>query len=155
MIVLTRIDGRLIHGQVAVAWTRLVGAEEIYVVDDKVVNDEMQKMLLKMATPPGVKLNIVSTADAIVKLKDTGSKKIFVVVKEPETIKELVKAGIPIKELNVGGMYHAEGKRQYEKALFLDEYDISIFNELEDMGVDIYYQVAPMNNRINLFELIK
>lgn len=28
-IVLTRVDGRLIHGQVAVAWTRNVSAEKL------------------------------------------------------------------------------------------------------------------------------
>ncbi len=45
-IVLTRIDNRLIHGQVAVSWCSEVNANLIVVVDDKVCGDKTQQLLL-------------------------------------------------------------------------------------------------------------
>lgn len=50
-IIHTRIDDRLIHGQVATMWTNQLGATRIMVVDDKAANDDIMKMSLKMATP--------------------------------------------------------------------------------------------------------
>ena len=51
MISLVRIDDRLIHGQVAVVWTKHLGVNRILVANDQIVNNEVQKMSLRMAAP--------------------------------------------------------------------------------------------------------
>ena len=58
-IVGCRIDGRLIHGQVANLWAGKLNVSRIMVVDDEVVNNDVEKSGLKLATPPGVKLSIL------------------------------------------------------------------------------------------------
>lgn len=68
MIKLTRIDYRLIHGQVAMAWTQSIGADCLLVASDTVVHDEMRKATLKLAKPSGCKLVIKSVSDAITAL---------------------------------------------------------------------------------------
>ena len=50
---LARIDDRLIHGQVATAWSKMTGINRIIVVSDEVANDQLRKFLLKEAAPPG------------------------------------------------------------------------------------------------------
>ena len=50
-IVLTRIDNRLIHGQVATQWTSSVGANLLLVANDAVANDAMRQSLMKIACP--------------------------------------------------------------------------------------------------------
>ncbi|HAA64900.1 MAG TPA: PTS N-acetylgalactosamine transporter subunit IIB, partial [Thermoanaerobacter sp.] len=47
-ILLTRIDNRLVHGQVGVTWVKSLGANLIVVVDDEVANDPLQQQLMKM-----------------------------------------------------------------------------------------------------------
>ena len=49
MVKALRVDERLIHGQVAMAWTRDLGIQGIMVADDEAASNEMQKMTLKMA----------------------------------------------------------------------------------------------------------
>jgi len=46
---LVRIDDRLIHGQVALGWSRAKGIDTILAVDDVVAKDKFQCSLLKMA----------------------------------------------------------------------------------------------------------
>ena len=58
-IIHTRIDDRLIHGQVASMWTNQLGATRIMVVDDKAAFDDMVKTSLKLATPYGVALSVL------------------------------------------------------------------------------------------------
>ena len=41
-ILLTRIDNRLVHGQVGVTWTSTIGANLLVVVDDVVANDDFE-----------------------------------------------------------------------------------------------------------------
>ena len=48
-ILLTRIDNRLVHGQVGVAWTSsLAGCNLIVVADDLAAEDEIQQQFLRM-----------------------------------------------------------------------------------------------------------
>lgn len=57
MIVL-RVDHRLLHGQVAFSRTQYVGADCILIANDSVPNDDLRKTTIKMAKPPAVKLVI-------------------------------------------------------------------------------------------------
>lgn len=47
-IVFTRVDNRLVHGQVGNVWVTASGANLILVVDDETCNDELSKSLMKM-----------------------------------------------------------------------------------------------------------
>ena len=48
-ILLTRVDNRLIHGQVGMTWATHLGANLIIVANDEVANDEVQQNLMDMA----------------------------------------------------------------------------------------------------------
>ena len=45
-IVLTRVDSRLIHGQVVTKWLQQSGANEILVVSDELEQDEFYKVFI-------------------------------------------------------------------------------------------------------------
>lgn len=47
-ILLTRIDNRLVHGQVGVTWVNHLGANLLVVANDKVSEDEVQQNLMDM-----------------------------------------------------------------------------------------------------------
>lgn len=50
-IVLTRIDNRLIHGQVATQWSGSIGANLILVANDDVAANTFRQGLMDMAAP--------------------------------------------------------------------------------------------------------
>lgn len=64
-IVLARIDSRLLHGQVATAWTKAVNPTRIIVVSDNVAKDTLRKTLITEAAPPGVKANVIPVSKMI------------------------------------------------------------------------------------------
>ncbi len=47
-ILLTRIDNRLIHGQVATQWSGVLGANLLLVANDAVAKDEFRQGLMNM-----------------------------------------------------------------------------------------------------------
>ena len=50
-LVITRIDDRLIHGQVMTAWIRNRKADQVVIVDEGTENDEYMIEVLEMAIP--------------------------------------------------------------------------------------------------------
>ena len=66
-IELTRIDYRLIHGQVITSWRRQLGINEIVTVDNSLSQDMFMHEVFKMAVPKGVKIKIYSTKEAVEK----------------------------------------------------------------------------------------
>ena len=59
MISMLRVDDRLIHGQVAVMWSKQLAVTRIIVANDEIAANELQASALKMAAPAGVKAAIL------------------------------------------------------------------------------------------------
>ena len=68
MIVMLRIDGRLIHGQVIAGFSRRVGANMIMVINDAAAKNAFQKNIMKMAIPAGTALEVLSVDKSLAKL---------------------------------------------------------------------------------------
>ena len=112
-ILLTRIDNRLVHGQVGVTWTSSLGANLLVVVDDEAASDRLQQQLMTMtAENAGVGIRFFTVEKTIQIIgKASDSQKIFIVCKNPGTVKKLIDGGVPIEKVNVGNMHPAEGKK--------------------------------------------
>ena len=100
-IVGCRIDGRLIHGQVANLWTTKLNISRIMVIDDEVAQNDIEKSGLKLATPPGVKLSILPVAKAAENILagKYDSQRLFIVARKPDRFLGLVEAGVPLETL--------------------------------------------------------
>lgn len=146
-IVLTRIDNRLIHGQVGVTWTASVGANLILVADDETAENELMQQLMgataKQAGAASRFWTIQKTIETIHKASER--QKIFIVAKTPETVRKLIEGGVPIKEVNVGNMHFSEGKRQISAKVYVDDKDLEDLKAIEESGAEVYIQDVPGN----------
>ena len=79
-ILLTRIDNRLVHGQVATQWNSTLGSNLILVANDDVATNTMRQNLMKMAAPTGVATRFFSLQKTIDVIgKASPRQKIFIV----------------------------------------------------------------------------
>lgn len=156
-IKLARLDTRLLHGQVATAWTPDSKANRIIVVSDAVAKDELRKSLIQQAAPNNVRANIVPISKMIEVAKDDrfGGVDAFLLFETVEDVLTAVEGGVPIKSLNVGSMAHSEGKTMVNKVLSMDKNDVAAFEKLRDLGVEFDVRKVPNDSKANLFELIK
>lgn len=155
-ILLTRIDNRLIHGQVGVTWVNHLGANLILVANDQVADDPVQQNLMDMVVPDTIQtrfFSIQKTIDII--HKASPRQKIFIVVKDPHDALKLVKGGVPIKKVNIGNMHYEEGKKQISPTVSVDEEDIKAFKELAKLGVELDLRRVPDEKGQNILDLIK
>lgn len=156
--VLARIDSRLLHGQVATAWTKTMGPTRIIVVSDAVAKDDLRKKLIQQAAPPGVKAHVVPV-DHMIKLaqddKHFGGQKAMLLFENPEDVLRAVEGGVPLKTVNVGSMAHSIGKVQPNKVLAFDQRDIDTFAKLKEAGIEFDVRKVPSDSKGNMAEIIK
>lgn len=151
-ILLTRIDNRLVHGQVGVTWTKTLGANLILVANDEVATDDLQQKLMKStADSSGAQIRFFSLQKTInVIQKAADRQKIFIVVKTPEDALTLIDGGVPIKELNVGNMHFAPGKEEITKKVYVDQNDKNTLTEIVQKGVNVYIQDVPGDHKTKI-----
>ena len=155
--VLARVDSRLLHGQVATAWTKAVQPNRIIVVSDAVSKDDLRKRLIEQAAPPGVKANVIPISKMIEVAKDPrfGNTKALLLFENPEDVLTAVEGGVDIKELNVGSMAHSVGKVVVSKVLSMGQEDVEAFEKLEQKGVKFDVRKVPNDSRDNMDDILK
>lgn len=154
---LARIDSRLLHGQVATAWTKAVQPTRIIVVSDTVSKDELRKKLIEQAAPPGVKANVVPIAKMIEVAKDPrfGNTKALLLFENPQDVVRAIEGGVDIKEVNVGSMAHSVGKVLVNKVLSMDAKDVDAFETMKKAGVKFDVRKVPNDNKDNMDALLQ
>lgn len=144
-ILLTRIDNRLVHGQVGVIWTGALGANLLVVVDDETAGDPLQQQLMTMtaeASSVGVRFFTVDKTIQVIH-KAAPSQKIFIVCRTPAVVRQLVAGGVPIQNVNVGNMHFSPGKKAITKKVYVDDNDLENLRYLQQQGIQVFVQDTP------------
>lgn len=144
-LLLTRIDNRLVHGQVGVTWTKTIGATMIVVCDDEVASNILQQKLMEIvAYSSGTQIRFFSVQTTIEKLKEaTADQKLYLVVRNIPTVRRLVESRLPICDLNIGNLHFERGKKQLSTKVYLSEQDSQDLSYLLEQQVHIFVQDVP------------
>lgn len=155
---LARIDDRLIHGQVATVWTKSMNINRILVVSDTVAQDLMRKKLLIQAAPPGVKVNVIPVDKLIQVYPDerfNDNFRVMLLFTNPEDVERIVKQGVQLTSVNIGGMSFLKGKKMITNAVAVDARDIEAFKYLASQGITLEIRKVVADSKVHLMELLK
>lgn len=154
---LVRVDSRLLHGQVATAWTKSTLPNRIIVVSDAVAKDDLRKRLIEQATPPGVKANVIPVDKMIEISKDPrfGNTKALLLFEGPEDVLRAIEGGVDIKEVNVGSLAHSVGKVVVSNVLSMGQNDVAAFEKMKEKGIKFDVRKVPNDNRGNMDDILK
>ena len=149
-----RVDDRLIHGQVAMTWTKHLKVNGIVVANDEAANDNTQKMALKMAVPAGIKVLIKPVDRAIQVLNDPRASKMRILVLT-RNIKDALAVRKQIGEiefLNIGNLGRFDGVDVSEKQLLsptimLTDDEVKYLRELVEIDPKICMQQVPNDEK--------
>ncbi len=156
MIVATRVDERLVHGQVAVSWTSALGADCILVANDDAASDSMQRAILKMAKPAGCKLVIKSIDDSITAIDRgaTDKYRLFIVVKTVNDACRLARGCSAIDSINLGNVIPKDGARQIARCVHLSPDEQESLIKLTAAGVNVEIRSLPGDKALQFAEAL-
>ena len=157
MMVLYRVDDRLVHGQVAEGWVPHLKADELAVVSDEIAADPLRSDIMRFATPEGVDLKIMTVEQASQYLPqaETSARKVLLLLPGLAEAVALLGKGLKIPSLNIGGMHYSAGKNlSIGKAIFLNDQDCAALKVLSAAGIAIEGRGVPSDTPLNLMEAI-
>ncbi|GAA3995323.1 PTS sugar transporter subunit IIB [Mucilaginibacter dorajii] len=156
MIKLTRIDDRLVHGQVAFTWTPAISADCLLVANDKVAKDEFMKMTLGLAKPTSARLIIKTLADAATFINDPRAQqmKILLIVSSVKDAAVMADTVSEITSINFGGIRTQEGSKPIAKAIALTNNDIIVIKEMLAKGLELEVRQVPTDKKVLIETLI-
>lgn len=147
-IVLTRIDDRLLHGQVVVSWIPYLQADEVVIVDDEYAGDEFMALLIKNAAPDNVKVHIFTAGEAAdyLKKEDEGTR-ILILVKNVIYLKELTEAGVKLSKINIGNSGGGAGREKYHNTVHFSNEELSIMRDIA-LNAEVEIRMLPKDKAL-------
>ncbi len=155
-ILMTRVDNRLVHGQVGMTWVSSLGANLVLVANDEVSTDDVQQSLMEMVLPESVESRFF-TIDYTIEIIENASddQLIFIVVRNLQDALKLVENGVDIKEINIGNLHYSEGKTKITPQISITEEDRKSIIKLSELGVELNTKQVPTAISINIVQKIK
>lgn len=146
-LVLTRIDDRLIHGQVMTKWIKETGAENVVIIDDATSKNEFVINVFEQAIPEDIGIGVFNKEDGVKFFSQPLEAPTMILVKVPETIEYLINHGVDIKDLDLGGMGAKDGRSTLYQYISTSHEEDQCFYRLLDKGMNVYVQIVPQNEK--------
>lgn len=149
-----RVDDRLIHGQVAMTWSKQLRVQGIMVANGDAAQDPTQKMALQMAVPSGIRV-LIKPVDEIIRMLNyprAAGMRILVLTR---TIKDALKIQEnvgKIEFLNIGNVGRFDGIDASEKkiltpTIMLTQEEIRALKQLVELEPDTCMQQVPNDEK--------
>jgi mannose/fructose/N-acetylgalactosamine-specific phosphotransferase system component IIB len=156
VIVLNRIDDRLIHGQVVVGWGQPLDIRFIVLVDDEVAASEWEQELYRMGTPPemDVYFHAVAEAPRVLDGYRADERAGILLTGNVQSMLRLVETA-GVREVNVGGLHHRADRKPRLRYVFLSGEEEQVLREMATHGAVVTAQDVPATHPVELNELLE
>jgi len=154
MVVLYRIDNRLLHGQVLEAWLPATGANCVGIVSDEAAADPIRQRVLTLCVPEGVRTFFWTAAKApegLRKIEADASTRALILFPRPHEVNSVIEGGAPVPvQINVGGMHYAMGKLTLGRYVTFSDEDRRELQRLMGRGIGLDARATPHDAPVDL-----
>lgn len=142
MICFTRVDNRLIHGQVVQGWLPKIKAEKVLVISKQAAQNTLMTKMMRMSLPQNYDLEIIESSKAK-EILDKENKKVFLLVEDLKQLYDIVNSGIVLREVNIGNTKYEEGKKEFSTGVYFSTEDLQIIAELKSKNILFSIKALP------------
>jgi len=155
-LVLTRIDNRLIHGQVLESWAPFIKADCIVVANDEVASSPLKRMMMEasVASRMRVEIGTVEETVALLATSDLENYKILLLFGSTSDALRAYRLGLCFSQLNLGNLHAGEGRARLSCTIFIDPEGLADLEQLELSGVDITARCIPADSERSWRKLV-
>ena len=156
-IVMTRVDARLIHGQIAVRWSKVTQAQKIVVIDNKTRADEFLSEVLLMAAPRGVEVVIYNEDEAAANYVDGGygPKNTILIFQNVKSAYRVWQNGVKFTSINIGQSHKApERTLNPNNTVHLSPEELDELVDLDKNNVEVYFHPTPEDQKVSLTQAV-
>lgn len=149
----------MIHGQVAVAWSKAVNPNHIILANDSVANNSLQQSLMRVAVPKSVRLSMVSV-DKTIGYLNRGlqpNENVFLLTSNIHDARKVFESALLGKYnyLNIGNMTLKDDSIKLTEKIFATPTEIQDVKWFLNNNIDIYFQMLPTDQKVSFAEILK
>lgn len=153
-IIFARVDDRLIHGQIVQAWLPELNVDEVLIPFSKGNEACLNRGLLRLSLPYEYELTILDSPAAARRANES-NRRIFLLMGSLKEAADLIKDGLQITSLNIGGMHFKDGAQKLAENVFLDNDDKRFLKLIRDLGIRIETRAVPNSPSLSVDGALK
>lgn len=150
MIVLSRIDNRLVHGQVVEAWLPHLKVLRLVVADAEAAQDPLARAAMGMALPPQVTMLVAPVEAVDFHALAVDAVPTLVLFRDVPAVLAARAHGLPDGGLNVGNVHGGPGREPLSQCVYLSGEERRQLASLEQGGMEVFLQAVPTEKKILL-----
>lgn len=139
-------------------WSKGMGTNAIYIVDDATFKDDFMKTIFKSTGQrQGLTVDVYTIDGVIEKWNEDqfGKHVAILLFKTVKDVYEAAKKGLPIEQLNIGGIAKKGDARYVIPTVGITSADEEMLVELQAGGMEIYFQTTPDTQKVFLKDAVK
>ncbi len=145
-LMMTRVDYRLIHGQVAGQWTKSLDVNKVVILDDVTAADEFMLEVFEVIAPVGTEVTVYTVEQGVQEWKENqfGQGRVLVLFREVVDAERAYRLGFQYPSLNVAQSPGRDDRKQAVLTVCLSDHEAELLRGLMNDGVDVYCQMTPV-----------
>lgn len=146
MVILIRVDDRLLHGQIICSWVPFIKADSLVVASDEAAADSLVSEIISACGCNELSVIVKSVTDTAAYLSGEGvSSRVMLVVGELKDAMRLYELGMKFPSINLGNIHHEDDGRAITPSIIVNGEDEALLRRFRDMGVTIEIRDVPKN----------
>lgn len=144
-----RVDPRLVHATLMNVWVPSVGAKDIVICDDEIVENQRLRKIQELSSVGLVKVSFGSSASIKDLLQEYPSNaSVIVLFRSLLGVEKAVEAGLNIEHLNIGHVPQRPETREVHPSVHLAPTDYELISQLKSKRIDVFVQPLPSDKRV-------
>jgi PTS system mannose-specific IIB component len=140
---MTRVDNRLIHGQVVEGWLPALKAQEVVLVCAQSSDGAFARKMWRMALPAQYGLAVMQAARAAQYLQLPSPLRQFVLAEDLNELKAIIDGGFAPAQVNIGNTRYESGKKEISAGVYLSAREEDFVQDLKARGVKLDLRALP------------
>ena len=158
MIVLVRVDNRLLHGQILETWVPRLKARAIVVADDEAAGSALARAAMTLALPPDLPASIEPLGGVDWAELAAGEARVLVLLRDVCDLERAVAAGLgpaQAPRINLGNVHFAQGRLEVTPSVFLSAAEMETMVRLARAGFEVEARAIPSDPPVSADEMAR
>jgi N-acetylgalactosamine PTS system EIIB component len=156
VIVLLRVDNRLLHGQILEAWVPRLRVEKVVIADDEAAGSPLAHAALSLCAPPGLPVEVAPLRAVDWAALADDRTRILVLLREVGDLGQARATGLTPRlapSVNVGNVHFAPGRHAVSPSVFLSAAELATLRAMEGEGYAVEVRAVPAEPPTGMTEI--
>jgi PTS system N-acetylgalactosamine-specific IIB component len=146
VIVLVRVDNRLLHGQILEAWVPRLRVDRVVIADDEAAGSPLAHAALTLCVPPELPVEIAPVRKVDYAALAAAPGRTLLLVRDVSDLERARAAGLTSRiapSVNVGNVHFAPGRHAVSPSVFLTADELASLRALQGEGFAVEVRAIP------------